>query len=296
MTLSERELQVRMVAAGYPVSLLTISEWRRCGLMPPLATRSLGHNKGKTCYWTDDNTFARATLIHGLFKEGVERHEVYWLLWLCGFSVPLPQLRRAWLHKAKKRNTHLVVSRDRPRAFGVGKDKRSADGTAQALFEIALAASALLDHASDCEIDALIEAMNAGRTGAGGRAREERHQAVRLIKAVWSSLKTSDIIVEAADDELREAQAQASAALKSFHEHVPARDLNAPSTSTGWPIAEAKRFGAPLFFLILVLLKSGQHALLDYIVRPATIAETCNRSGEIKKLVRKTAAAESASF
>jgi hypothetical protein len=274
VALSEREVHARMAAAGRPVSLLTISEWRRCGLMPPLATSSLGRNKGKICYWTDDNTFERATLIYDLFEKGVERHEVYWLLWLCGLSVPLPQLRRAWLHKAKDRNTRVAVLRDPPQALVVDKNKPSVDGTAQVLFEIALAASALLDHASDCEIDALVEAMTPAQiTGGRGRAVEERYQAVRLVKAVWSSLKTSDIIIEATDDELREAQMHASAALRSYHARAPERGLRLAPNASDWPIAEAGRFGAPLFFLILAFHKSGQRALLEYIVRPATIAK-----------------------
>src|SRR5271154_459507 len=169
--LSERELSVQMAAAGRFVSQQAISEWRRCGLMPRLSTHSLGRNKGKICFWTGDDVFVRAALIFDLFEAGIERHEVYWLLWLCGFDIALPQLRRAWLHKARAQSEHRGVipaaPEDLPAVALPNVVKNAYSGivvggaiSAQSLLEVVLSVNAALNRPRRSEIDALIEALD----------------------------------------------------------------------------------------------------------------------------------------
>jgi hypothetical protein len=240
-------------------------------LLPPLVSSSKGLHKGKSCFWTDKAIFERAALVHDLLGAGVERHEIYRVLWLCGLSVPVPQLRRAWLHKSKKLKAGALPTERadgaevRSAAFQMGSTRSSARVSSQTLLDIALTASTFLNRQADPEIDALIEAIDSfmtRRTGSPEPAMPERRQVISLVKSVWESIKCGDLVSASSDAELRDAQGYASRALGLLR--APAdRDEDHRHI---WPVAEALKFGAPLFFLILILLKSGQRAVLDRFV------------------------------
>lgn len=271
MAISERELLNAMVASGRSVSFSTLADWRRCGLLSPFSTRSQGFRKGKTCFWPDDDTLDRAFLIYDLMQRAGERHNVFWLLWLSGVNVPLPYVRRAWRHRAKtayppaERNSdsspaHVTMKRRRAGLFAHGHI------TPSQMLQVALMAGEALGGSDDPELNALVAALD----GAGARnTRWGRHadtdgalrrQMLALLGLVWSAVRGSDLIAAASDEELLECQEFTSRALRDLEqcdEPVPHRNRCA------WPVEAAEKFGAPLYFLILIMLKSGQRALLD---------------------------------
>ena len=268
MAISQRELSTRMASAGRPLASQTLSEWRLRGLLPPLVSRSRGLNKGKSCFWTDETIFERAALVHDLHRADFERHDIYCVLWLCGLNVPLPKLRRAWLHKSKKakaRASHGVRANGagaQPTAFHMGSARPSERVSSQALLDIALVATAFLDQEVDPEIDALVAAVDSfmmRRTASREAAMPERRQVISLVKSVWANVKCGELVSDSSDAELCDAQGYACRALHSLR--FPAAREEEPFQI--WPVAEALKFGAPLFVLILILLKSGQRAVLD---------------------------------
>jgi len=262
-----------MASAGRPLASQTLSEWRRHGLLPPLVSRSRGLNKGKSCFWTDEVVFERAALVHDLLSAGVERHEIYCVLWLCGLSVPFPQLRRAWLHKSKKIKPGALRA---ARADGVGAQstalqtrgvRSSGQVSSQTLLDIALTASAFVDQQADPEIDAFVEAVDsfmARCASAQETAKPERRQVISLVKSVWENIKCGGLISAFSDGELGDAQGYACKALGLLRSPM----ARGEQPLQKWPVAEALKFGAPLFFLILIMLKSGQRAILDDFVAP----------------------------
>jgi hypothetical protein len=275
VAISKLELSARMASAGRPLASQTLSEWRLRGLLPPLVSRSKGLNKGKSCFWTDEIIFERAALVHDLLSAGVERHEIYGVLWLCGLSVPLSKVRRAWLHKSKKMK---IAALRAVRANGAGTQPAAIRMTgaclsgrvsSQTLLDVALTASAFLDQQAAPEIDALVEAIDSFMTRYAGSqepARPERRQVIFLVKSVWASVRCDDLVSASSDAELRDAQRYVCKALGLLRS--PAERNETPGHL--WPVAEALKFGTPLFFLVLIMLKSGQRAVLDGIVGPAT--------------------------
>src|SRR5665213_3073293 len=97
-----------LAATGRAVSLEELSAWRKDGLLPPMSSTGLGTGKGKSYYWGEENILARGKAVyHAMHRHGRADQPLV-ILFLSGFSVALPQLRRAWLHRAKLRKAPAV--------------------------------------------------------------------------------------------------------------------------------------------------------------------------------------------
>ncbi len=278
MAMTEQDLLTAMAATGRSVSSRTIKEWRQTGLLPNLASQSRGLRKGKICFWPDDTTFDRAALIFDLFRDQVAKHDVYWLLFLCGMSVPPAQLRRAWAQKAND-GRHwkmdgagartLKATESRMRAARGRRGHSSGSNLSDLVLSAALTACASLSQDDEPEIDALVEALDAsfgsrvcGRWLNHG---ESPGHAITVLKAVWSSIRSSDLMRISTDAELRDAQQYVSVSLRilqrGIREH---REIyRARDNTASWPVWEAQTYGAPLFMFALLMVRSGQRALLD---------------------------------
>jgi hypothetical protein len=281
LPISERELLNAMVASGRPVYFSTLAEWRRCGLLPAFASRSGGLRKGKLCFWPDDDTLDRAFLVHDLLQRDGERHNVFWLLWLSGMKLPLPYLRRAWRHMVS------ATGRQRARAPECGRQHVASQSrsvnldahghlTPRLMLGAAFLACEVLGEDGDPELEALLEALDgftAEPVSEATRNESEgllRRHALRLLGVTLSALRRSELIVNASDEELLEAQKVAAGALRQLARSAP---LPVRNSVLDWPVDAAQRFGTPLFLLILILQKSGNHALLNTI--------SCRVSGNI---------------
>ena len=100
-TTSERDMIVALRSGGRQVSLAQLSDWRKEGLLPPLASRGLGPNKGRRYYWNEENILAHAQCVHDLLKRHRQHSIVILILWLCGYPVALAKVRRAWLRHTR---------------------------------------------------------------------------------------------------------------------------------------------------------------------------------------------------
>jgi hypothetical protein len=287
VTVTERELSAALARTGRHLPLGTIREWRVAGLLPAIESRSLGARKGKVCYWPDESVCARASLIYDLRRNGVRKHHVVWLLWLCGLSLPLPGVRRAWSQQARTQDYWTARDSDaapldeeqvepasprKPRRNG---GSRNAHSQFEPLLQVALTACASFDGRHDVEVDALISAFDAvGVSNAQFRRRfaafaESRRQSIVGLKMAWSTVRASNLINVATDDELRDAQRYAIAGLHYAKDHVKnSRGIYSQlDNPLDLPIACAERFGAPLFFLVLTMLRSNQREQLDFAMQ-----------------------------
>ncbi|HJR56799.1 MAG TPA: hypothetical protein VJ798_09485 [Rhizomicrobium sp.] len=100
-TTSERELILALRSSGRHVSLAQLSDWRKEGLLPPLASRGLGPTKGRCYYWDEDGIFDHTQCVHDLLRRHHQHSIVILILWLCGHPVPMPKVRRAWLRHTR---------------------------------------------------------------------------------------------------------------------------------------------------------------------------------------------------
>src|SRR5437868_11243428 len=152
--ISEPELLKAMIARGRNVSLQTFANWRRSGLLPPLANRGRGQGKGKHYYWSQRDILSHALHVYDLLKADAARDTVVLILWLSGFDVPIEQFRRAWLHRIKYDRVWKVQRQSAPWAEegprsrlalkGNSKNLESFSRDARALLNLTLAVSATL--------------------------------------------------------------------------------------------------------------------------------------------------------
>jgi len=278
-TTSERQLVQAMATTGRPVTLADLANWRKDGLLPPLASHGLGPGKGKSYYWREENILTHACAAFDLLGKYGRPDTVTWMLWLCGFCVPLPQLRRAWAHRCKSRRPMPLrpaadpVPALAPDDFLDGFE--TAGGLPCFLLNVVLKLGASLAPDRDgeaAEMVALLRRLlarvmrpnHADGLGDAGLAR----QLWQLIRIVGSVLETSELVAETKDTDLQEAQRHLCAAARLLQECsiMDARD-DAHAPALLWPPQLAEQLGPPLFVLILVLLRSGHRGLLEDATR-----------------------------
>ena len=217
--------------------------WRKDGLLPPLASTGLG--SGRTYYWREPDILERAQAVH----DGLRRHGrsdvVVVELWLRGFAMPLPQLRRAWQSCAKQRKAPSV--RHAQPAGATGAD------FPQLLLQAMLgAAAAMQPDTNPRPALAMLERAAARLDIAGGRPAQARWfwQAAQMMIGVLSA---SDVVRQASDEEMLQAQQLLGTALTFITESC--------EDETKAMVAEV--LGETLFLFILTMLRSGQETVLQ---------------------------------
>lgn len=243
--MSERQLVVALARSGRTVALGRLAAWRKDGLLPALASTGLG--SGRAYYWREPDILAQAQLVHdGLARHG--RADVVTVtLWLRGFGVALPKLKRAWQSCLKMRKAPAI------RRPPLGQGVAGAGDLSGLLLQAALGTAAALD-LDDKSRPALILLAAAARRleiPAGDRAVQVR-QFWQMAQVVASMLAASDLIGGASQAEMLKAREALRAALR-FVEESTGED--APSATDV--------LGETLFLYILTLLRSGQETMLE---------------------------------
>jgi hypothetical protein len=274
-TTSERELIVAMAGSGRAVTLANLVGWRREGLLPPLVSRGLGTGKGKCHYWAEPNILAHAKAAYDFLHRYGRPEVATWMLWLSGYSVPLPLLRRVWSHRSKMRKmwTARPAPRSEPATDILGLPGRSVmgnqGGPAPLLLQaiLALSASLMPDDGDSASIVEIIERALAHVSRANGHSDFAQDltagQLWLVMRIVSSALENSDLISIASDDELREAQKYIRLAgiLLSRCDDQPLEEVG----DAVWQPWLAERMAAPVFLLVLVLLRSGCKPMLEQL-------------------------------
>jgi hypothetical protein len=258
-TTSERQLVLALADRGRPVALSMLANWRRDGILPPLAHHGLGTGKGKTYYWQEEDIVERACRAHDLMQRYGRPDIALRLLWLSGYDVPLQQLRRAWRAIGKTgalwRIRPATDCNDHPsrrhNSQGAHDDQPLLNLILSACEGLASDDGAATDIAADT-IHLLL--AHGGPSAAPGGAPSCRRAAI-LFRIVGSALEASNLVANATDKELKDAQ--------RYFGRIARPLASGQGDPFVWSLELAEHVGAPLFLLVLTLLRSGQRAVLD---------------------------------
>lgn len=258
------------------VALSELPGWRRDGLLPPLASYGLGPGKGKSYYWREPDILAHACAAFDLRKKYAKPDLVILRLWLLGYCVPLPQLRRAWNHRGKN------LERSRLSIPPVATADTELQGAASLLLQAALLMSDSLadaDGRDDRLVVKIIELAFARlpRADRLDHSAARAEQLWRLVRTLTRMLEASDLIAQASDEELCAAQSYLRVVARLIQSCASglSNDLYADVTEP-WSIWLAERIGAPLFLLILVEIRSGKRERLEALRRTIEMGDRRN--------------------
>lgn len=235
-----------LAARGRAVSLADIAAWRRAGLLPQLSAHGLGPGKGRAHCWHEENILARAELVHEGLEKTSRADTVMLSLFLAGYPVALPALRRAFAAHAKMRKPAQIRTARRPAAAPARDDAESL------LLEAVLAMGGAIEFEtrnSSVALKFLERAL--ARLAYGRRGRMESFCRVLIVLSL--GLESSTLLKAAADTDLIEAQGYLARGLTFLAPRGADRRLLAES------------FGLPLFTFILAMLRSGQGRVLERI-------------------------------
>jgi hypothetical protein len=242
-TVSERQLVLALAHSGRRVALSQLVAWRKDGFLPPLARAGTGTSR--SYYWREPDVLEQAQAVH----DGLRRHGradmVVVALWLRGFTVSLQQFRRAWQSCMRLRKAPSV--RPAPPVAANGAD------FAQLLLQAMLGTAAAIQPDTNTRPAlAMLERTAARLDIAGGRPAQARWfwQAAQMMT---STLAASDVVCQASDEEMLQAQQLLGKALAFIAE----------SCEDETPAAVVHALGETLFLFILTMLRSGQDAVLD---------------------------------
>ena len=254
-TTSERELLQALAAGGRRVSLEELAKWRKDGLLPPLASHG-GKGAGRCYYWREPVIQAQAETVHdALLRQGGDGAALS--LWLRGFDVALPLLRRSWLHRGKRNGAARIRQ-----APGKTRIKAPAAGLSDLLLSACRAAAGAVESPAGSMKPALavMERALAGLGWSGEKREMEAHW--RMLAALMLVLGASDAISAASDDELREARGHLGGALALLSEFRGAESQDSVIDT----------LGPPIFLFLVTLLRSGQRELLESVMDHVAIA------------------------
>jgi hypothetical protein len=266
-TTSERQLLLAMADSGRPVTLAELVRWRKFGLLPRLASHGLGKAKGKSYYWREDNIVAQARAAYDALAAHGRPDCALSRLWLSGFAVPLPQLRRAWSGRSRFRKMSGAIRPGTGAPSGndmAWKCAGIADDTSQLLLNAALSLCGSLAPEKDEErktIIALIERALArlGHAGARNGAGVSAEHLWEITRVLTWTLEDRELVARASDDDLRDTQNYLVIAARFLQDSSGAK----ASGVACWSPWLAEQLGPPLAVLILVILQSGKREYLD---------------------------------
>lgn len=260
-----------MERGGRPVTHAMLGTWRYDGLLPALVRPGLGRDKGGAAYfWREKDLKARAFLVHDLLKRYGRTDFAILILWLCGYTVSLAQVRRAWRYKIRmqeswtaQRAATRAVARRRPKhpavpTIPVRKDTSTFLDTVLEICALLVPQHGALEFNLISRMINLYEVKTGASTAVGGR-KKLAIGPIFPISALSSLLEPAHLISATTDTELIEAR-RYLATIGLFIRDFVASPNSRRRRSKGapiWSIEEAEAIGEPLYLFVLALLKSG---------------------------------------
>jgi len=258
--MSERQLVLALAASGRKIALADLAAWRQDGLLPPMASN--GSSSGRAYYWREPDILEQAkTAFDELGRLG-RTDSALIALWLGGFEVPLPRLRRAWLHSHRITKA-ITIQRATPVSTRPAHDlpdllRHAVTQATTALQpqDASRAGMTMLEHA-------------AARLGLKRSSTGALRQAWHMAQVMASVLSASELVRQTSDEDLRRAQ-QAQRIALDFIWQSGAAESRAGVVAV---------LGKPVFLYILTLLVSGQEAQLD-----AALGQIAHRRKPVHRL------------
>ena len=242
--MSERQLVLALAASGRKIALADLTAWRQDGLLPPLASNGVG--SGRAYYWREPDILEQAqTVFDELGRLGRSDFALI-ALWLNGFEVPLPRLRRAWLHSHR-----IAKGAEIQRAIPIAM--RPANDLSDLLRHAVTQATTALQPEDTSRAGMTMLEHAAARLGLKRSSTGALRQAWHMAQVMASVLSASELVRQAPDEALLRAQRAQRTALDFIWQSGAAESRAAAATA----------LGKPMFLYILTLLVSGQEAELD---------------------------------
>jgi hypothetical protein len=316
-TTSERELQIAMTNAGRPTSLVTLTRWRREGLLPAFASHGLGRGKGTSYYWRESEIGAHALYLYDLLDAYERRDVVLLILWLSGFEVSLVQVRRAWLqyskHKMrwKVRRTEISDKKfTKGRRVKWPKDRLSFGENQtplHVLLSIALIGSEALELDQPASVtatlrelsDQVFAKMGWTKRSSSKTAKMLLEQSFAILAMISSALENSNFLSVANDKEMLDARRYSCLAGQFIRLCVSNGDehQNVGPNAPFWTPLLAEHLAAPLFLFALALLRVGYDKTLGLTATEVDrLCERWEMRSTLKKLSRAADASQIARF
>lgn len=210
-TTSERELIVALRSCSRHVSLAQLSDWRKEGLLPPLASRGLGPNRGRCYYWDEKNILAHAQCVHDLLKRHRQHSIVILILWLCGHPAPLAKVRRAWLrHTRGVRSWPIRNAAPRDAALQWPyPDLLEGNRTDTVFLKTILKLSSSFTAGRNADTDALYDTLHRASDALGYKSEAAggiQYHLFVLLRLIIASIENSSLLSMAKDEDLEAAR------------------------------------------------------------------------------------------
>jgi hypothetical protein len=172
-------------------------------------------------------------------------------LWLRGFDVPLPQVRRAWLH-GRKRDRPTRIRRTPTKLYAI---RTSANGLPDLLLTACNCAAISIDGPFSVNTGLAVFERAAAELGYTSRNRADTQAHWYLGMAVLAALGSSDAISSCSDEDMKKAQHHLQVALRFVLDFRGDENVETVIDS----------LGPPIFLIMVTLLRSGQLGLLKTI-------------------------------
>ncbi len=233
------------------MSLEELAAWRKDGLLPPLASHGV-RASGRCYYWREPDILVHAETVHDVLRKHGRREAATIGLWLRGFEVPLPQLRRAWLHRSRGTGQSRIR-----RVSGRDYAFQPLRGLSGLVLCATVCATASIENspASTKTTLAVLQRASAA-LGQISENQNETEALWRIAMALLPVLASSDVVSAASEGELREAQRHLGAAFEFLSNFRGNETMDAVFDS----------LGPPIFLFVMTLLRSGQDSLLETVM------------------------------
>ena len=279
--LSDQLLIEAMARTGRQGSAASLQHWRSSGLLPQFKSRGLGR-RGKAYFWTEPNILACACCVFDALAIHSKLDDALWSVWLAGYPVPPGHLRKAFRSRrdrtkdwtTKHLRSGAPFSRTRGPTSSAKQDMvgRSNDLALNLLLNVLqLLVPDSFDKVEERTVTTCRNVISAleldddtRRSWTGARFA----RLARLVQIAARLLERSDLVSLASDVELSKAHncfkvvARFLYICDSMEKRAKLDDI-----VTVWPLDLALAIGAPLFLLILFLVRCGYEAPLERTAR-----------------------------
>jgi hypothetical protein len=260
-TTSERELILSLRSGGRHVSLAQLSDWRKEGLLPPLASRGLGPTKGRCYYWNEDNILNHARCVHDLLRRHHQHSIVILILWLCGHPVPLSKVRRAWLRHTRGSRSWPVRSVP-PRGEAASSrpaypELLESDRTDTVFLKTILKLSSSFAAGRRAESDDLYHTLHRASDALGYQSDAAggiQYHLFIVLRLIIAAIESSSLLGEARDEDLEAARRITETATRLVQALI---DEDRPETFEVRLSGRMEIVGEPFFLCALVLQRTG---------------------------------------
>lgn len=266
---SDLQLRDELERIGRPVTTAILKDWHKMGLLPVLAARGL-RRAGRSIFWNGPDVVDRARYVYDAVQACRDPKLALWLLWVAGFDLPIPDLKRAWLYRQRRKLGWTVRQTDTDVLRRALKQRPPASlRRPTALGAIALIAAPLDLKDSLISWRLFIEALDRmGRT----------LQLTREIFGEWTNARYGVIaasIITTAESANLVATASAAELLIARSAAVAASRLlgdgGGKVTTEGTPPhftpLDAANIGTPFVLGALLLIRGGRQEQLDRSIR-----------------------------